>query len=294
MGDAIDWDEWFERRDEILTDCKLGMKRRVTEDALDALYGVQYAPALEERDELRGEAERLRSQLAMHLHAWRNAAARERLWRGRAVQAYTTLAEARQEAEEASAQARTEQERADRDGEARARADRNAAAADRVLGEQIDRAITAEADRDRYRAAWRAVRRRRVHRGAKLRQLRAERDEALAKTGRLRVSLIKLADAWWPRPGSAPEDRWDRGHQAAGRQIAEQLRTLAGDDGPEPAPADRAALEADRDLLVDVLVEFEEFDAGAIEGTAGQLGARLDGRTYRIVLVPDPEDTPRA
>ncbi|MFE9099788.1 LSm family protein [Actinomadura geliboluensis] len=56
--------------------------------------------------------------------------------------------------------------------------------------------------------------------------LEQARKELLAEVDRLRKAIRVLADDWEPAPHSFPEDRWDRGHDAAGREIAQQLRVL--------------------------------------------------------------------
>src|SRR5690606_33729067 len=45
-------------------------------------------------------------------------------------------------------------------------------------------------------------------------------------------------------------------------------------------------LASTRDLLVDAITGYDECDAGAIEDEPGQLGARINGHTYRIILIP--------
>lgn len=239
---------FYDRLDEILDDCRAGHKQNDIVDALDALYGEQHAVTIVERDEARAEVERLRDerdelearldsdavearetgharareiarlrhQLGMHLTAWRNARDRARLWRGRAVKAYTTLAEARQEAEKARADAANQREFA-RDGHA--------------IAEQasvLHRDARAELEQ------WHATFGETALRDGLARMARAE-----AENGRLRRQLAMHLTAW---------RNARRGRAEARAENAALVETVAAAD------ADRDRLERDVTFLTEIVV----------------------------------------
>ncbi|TYK45223.1 hypothetical protein [Actinomadura decatromicini] len=73
-------------------------------------------------------------------------------------------------------------------------------------------------------------------------QARVDRDAARAEADRITQQVRTFASELDPGPDCAPEDRWDRGWDAAMRRVARRLRALGGE---EEAPNERAGLKAE-------------------------------------------------